>query len=324
MGAFAAYNNYDATTSTSSGLPLAITSATGGNPDNRPVVLNRPFRSVADMAAAFRGAPWKNISFSTPETGDAALLDVFCVTEPPPIMPRAGAPITTGSVTAQAPLVAGKVSLNTRQEKVLEALFSGALKDEVNGGTMANTGTTSEVVKAAQSLIGRTIGSKVWLGPLSNVSEIAGKLFGKDLAGGDFNLLKDPVYTSTAYKTGTTLPTGSAQRNPDLDPSGSNTQLNWHFTGFSADLDSNKVFTAARDQKNLRMREAVVRALVDSGQTRVWNIMLDLIVQTGRLPSAASDLKQFVKEGEHRVWVFLAIDRLTGEVLDKIVEDVAE
>ena len=89
-------------------------------------------------------------------------------------------------------------------------------------------------------------------------------------------------------------------------------------------MDSNKVFTNAKDQKNLRMREAVVRALVDSGQTRVWNIMLDLIVQTGRLPSAATDLKQFVKEGEHRVWVFLAIDRLTGEVLDKIVEDVAE
>jgi hypothetical protein len=91
-------------------------------------------------------------------------------------------------------------------------------------------------------------------------------------------------------------------------------------------LDSNNVFAATnyKDRKNLRMREAVVRALVDSGQTRVWNIMLDLIVQTGRLPSAASDLKQFVKEGEHRVWVFLAIDRLTGEVLDKIVEDVAE
>jgi hypothetical protein len=331
MGAFAAYNNYDGTTS-KSGLPLAITTTTGGNPDNRPVVINRPFRSVADMAAAFRGAPWKNISFSTPETGDAALLDVFCVTEPPPLMPRAGAPVATGSVAAQAPLVAGKVNLNTRQEKVLEALISGALKDEVNGGTMANTGTTSEVVKAAQSLIGRTIGSKVWLGPLSNVSEIAGKLFGKDLAGGDFSLLKDPVYTSTAYKTGTKPPTtpsaippgGSLERNPDLNPSSSNTQLNWHFTGFSADLDSNNVFTATKDRKNLRMREAVVRALVDSGQTRVWNIMLDLIVQTGRLPSAATDLKQFVKEGEHRVWVFLAIDRLTGEVLDKIVEDVAE
>jgi hypothetical protein len=229
----------------------------------------------------------------------------------------------SGSVTAAAPLVAGKVNLNTRQEKVLEALISGALKDEVKGGTMAFTsGTASEVSKAAQALIGRTTGSKAWLGPLSNVSEIAGKLFGKDISITNFNMAVDPVYTSTVSGT-----TSQKDRNPDMKPFANSSlygELNWHFTGFSADLDSNKVFTAARDQKNLRMREAVVRALVDSGQTRVWNIMLDLIVQTGRLPSAATDLKQFVKEGEHRVWVFLAIDRLTGEVLDKIVEDVAE
>jgi hypothetical protein len=316
MGAFASQTSFSALLD---GLPQAQKAAT--NQDNRPVVLNRAFRSVADMGYAFRGSPWRNLSFSTPETGDAALLDVFCLSDAPPA--ATGVVTASGSVTAAAPLVAGKVNLNTRQEKVLEALISGALKDEVKGGTMAFTsGTASEVSKAAQALIGRTTGSKAWLGPLSNVSEIAGKLFGKDISIGNFNMATDPVYTSTVFKT-----QNEPTRNPDLNPANPNGlsgQLNWHFTGFSADLDSNKVFTAAKDQKNLRMREAVVRALVDSGQTRVWNIMLDLIVQTGRLPSAASDLKQFVKEGEHRVWVFLAIDRLTGEVLDKIVEDVAE
>jgi hypothetical protein len=48
--------------------------------------------------------------------------------------------------------------------------------------------------------------------------------------------------------------------------------------------------------------------------------MLDMVVQAGRLRPAASDLSQFVKEGENRVWVFMAIDRLTGEVLDQQVE----
>ena len=316
MGAFASQNGFSALLD---GLPQAQKAVT--NQDNRPVVLNRAFRSVADMGYAFRGSPWRNLSFSTPETGDAALLDVFCLSDAPPA--ATGVVTASGSVTAAAPLVAGKVNLNTRQEKVLEALISGALKDEVKGGTMAFTsGTASEVSKAAQALIGRTTGSKAWLGPLSNVSEIAGKLFGKDISITNFNMATDPVYTSTVFKT-----QNEPTRNPDLNPANPNGlsgQLNWHFTGFSADLDSNKVFTNAKDQKNLRMREAVVRALVDSGQTRVWNIMLDLIVQTGRLPSAATDLKQFVKEGEHRVWVFLAIDRLTGEVLDKIVEDVAE
>lgn len=316
MGAFASQTGFSASLD---GLPQA--QKANVNQDNRPVVLNRAFRSVADMGYAFRGSPWRNLSFSTPETGDAALLDVFCLSDAPPA--ATGVVTESGSVAVAAPLVAGKVNLNTRQEKVLEALISGALKDEVKGGTMAFTsGTASEVTKAAQALIGRTTGSKAWLGPLSNVSEIAGKLFGKDISITNFNMATDPVYTSTVFKT-----SNYGDRNPDMNPSvgsGVYGHLNWHFTGFSADLDSNKVFTNAKDQKNLRMREAVVRALVDSGQTRVWNIMLDLIVQTGRLPSAASDLKQFVKEGEHRVWVFLAIDRLTGEVLDKIVEDVAE
>ena len=191
----------------------------------------------------------------------------------------------------------------------MRALFAGALKDEVSETTL-----TTEATAAAQTLLGRTMGSKAWLGPLANVSEVAGKLFGKDLSASSF-AVKDPVYSSTVYKT-TLEPT----RNPDFNPN--NAQLNWHFTGFSADLDN--VFSATKDKKNLRMREAVIRALVDSGQTRVWNIMLDLIVQTGRMPSAAVDLKQFSKEGEHRVWVFLSIDRLTGEVLEKLVEDVAE
>jgi len=309
MGAFAVSGGYS---SSLDGLPQAQPNTT--NSDNRPVVLNRAFRSVADMGYAFRGSPWKNLSFSTPETGDAALLDVFCLSEPPPV--TSSAVIGTGSVMTTAPLVAGKVNLNTRQENVLKALFSGALKDEVSGGTMTSAGSSPEVTKAAQFLIGRTTGNASWLGPLTNVSEIAGKLFGKDLDISNFNKTPyPPVYTSTVYKTAT-----EPGRNPDLNKNLS--KLEWHFTGFSADLD--QVFTAAKDQKNLRMREAVVRALVDSGQTRVWNIMLDLIVQTGRLPSAATNLKQFVKEGEHRVWVFLAIDRLTGEVLDKIVEDVAE
>ena len=183
------------------------------------------------------------------------------------------------------------------------------------------SGTASEVSKAAQALIGRTTGSKAWLGPLSNVSEIAGKLFGKDISIGNFNMATDPVYTSTVFMT-----QSQKDRNPDMNPSapsGLYGQLNWHFTGFSADLDSNKVFTAAKDQKNLRMREAVVRALVDSGQTRVWNLMFDLVVQSGGFPRTARSLNEFVREGEVRLWVFVAIDRLSGDILEQQTEWVS-
>lgn len=305
MGAFAAYGGYSS--STLDGLPEGQV-GTNINKDSRPVVLNRPFQSVADMGYAFRGSPWKNLSFSTPETGDAALLDVFCITEPPPSM-SSTSPQSSAEKPAN-PVVAGKVNLNTRQEPVLKALLNGALKDEVNAQAPS---LSTEAMLTAQTLIGRTSSSKAWLGPLCNVSELAGKLFGKDLPASTFNMTKDPVYTSIVYKTDS-----EPGRNPDL----SGETLMWHYTGVSADLDS--VFTSARDQKNLRMRESVIRGLSGAGQTRVWNIMLDLIVQTGKVLPGAANLSNFNKESERRLWIFLAIDRLTGEVLDQQVEDVPD
>jgi hypothetical protein len=265
------------------------------------------------MGYAFRGSPWKNLSFSTPETGDAALLDVFCLAEAPPF--TTSAPAATPDSPAQ-PLVAGKINLNTRQDKVLSALLAGAMKDETTSGLLGN-----ESVAAAQKLVARTTSRKAWLGPLCNVSELAGKLFGKDLASKDFNYQTDPVYTSIVYKTDS-----EPTRNPDMNPD--SPTLTWHYTGFSADLDS--VFPEGTqgktDKKNQRMRESVIRALADGGQTRVWNIMLDLVVQTGKLvPSpATTGLDKFTRESERRVWVYLAIDRLTGEVLDQQVEEVLD
>ncbi|NBV32522.1 MAG: hypothetical protein EBR81_01615 [Proteobacteria bacterium] len=55
-----------------------------------------------------------------------------------------------------------------------------------------------------------------------------------------------------------------------------------------------------------------------------WNLLLDVIVQTGHYPLNASGAQQFMVTGETREWVHLAIDRLTGEVLERQVEFVAE
>jgi hypothetical protein len=52
--------------------------------------------------------------------------------------------------------------------------------------------------------------------------------------------------------------------------------------------------------------------------------MMDVIVQTGQIPAGGRDLGQFVRNAEARAWVFLAIDRFTGEVLDRQVEMVSE
>lgn len=79
-------------------------------------------------------------------------------------------------------------------------------------------------------------------------------------------------------------------------------------------------FGNTMEQNIKTRREAVVRALTDVGETRTWNLLIDVVAQTGRYPQNASNLDQFVVEGERRYWLHVAIDRFTGEVLDRQME----
>lgn len=85
----------------------------------RPRILNRAFRSVGELAYAFRGTPWKDIDFLNPSSPDAALLDVFRLYEYP-----------DPEDLASDPVVAGRVNLNSASEEVLKALFAGALVED--------------------------------------------------------------------------------------------------------------------------------------------------------------------------------------------------
>src|SRR6059058_5903713 len=49
-----------------------------------------------------------------------------------------------------------------------------------------------------------------------------------------------------------------------------------------------------------------------------------LISQSGRYAPGETDLKSFIVEGEQHYWVHVAIDRLTGQVIDKQIEVVNE
>jgi hypothetical protein len=75
---------------------------------------------------------------------------------------------------------------------------------------------------------------------------------------------------------------------------------------------------------NKEARESVTRAFSDATQTRTWNLMIDVIAQSGRYPANASTLAGFMVEGEQHYWVHVAIDRFTGEVVDKQIEVVNE
>lgn len=254
---------------------------------SRPLILNRPFRNVAEMAYTFRGTPWKQIDFFTPESGDTALLDVFCVSEPP-----------------SDAKVAGKVNLNTRQYPVLQAIVAGAMRDELKSAPTAPDYALPELSKAeaenvAKKLVEITTDSThKWRGPLANLSDLVGRYVDApgDTAGfTDFYTFNETV-TSQSYT----------------------------YAGLSAALDGTVYSSADPNHRIQRTREAAIRALAANGQTRVWNLMIDLVAQTGRYGLNATALNQFIVDGEKRYWVHVAIDRYTGEIIDKQIEAVTE
>jgi len=56
---------------------------TAGSTDYHPIILNRPFRNVAELGYAFRDLPWKTLDFFTDKSADAGLLDVFTINDGP-------------------------------------------------------------------------------------------------------------------------------------------------------------------------------------------------------------------------------------------------
>ncbi len=79
-----------------------------------------------------------------------------------------------------------------------------------------------------------------------------------------------------------------------------------------------------KDQSSDEAKQTVARALAELSQTRTWNLMIDVIAQSGRYPANARSLANFVAEGEKRYWLHIAIDRFTGQVIAKQIEVVNE
>ncbi len=69
-------------------------------------------------------------------------------------------------------------------------------------------------------------------------------------------------------------------------------------------------------------REAVIRSLAESANTRTWNFLVDIIAQSGTYPATAATLDDFAVTGERHYWLHVAIDRYTGQVVDQQLEAV--
>jgi hypothetical protein len=289
------------TTGNSIGQPLAqaYTGTLSGSGQSsqlqsRPIVLNRPFKTVGELGYCFSGTPWKNIDFSNPESGDSALLDVFCV----------------GDNCDANGMMAGKVNLNTQQAPVIQAILAGAYKDDQQNNYSSASApswalsplSSTEASSIASDLVHRTVrgNTTAGTGPLRNVAELVGR------------------YTSLTAVSG----------DPD---SPSNYDGSKSFSGFSGDSGLTSAFSdttgsgaASSTARITRLRESATRALSSAGQTRVWNLLIDLVAQTGEYPPTATSFNQFAVQGEQRYWIHLAIDRYTGQVIDKQVEVLKE
>jgi len=71
-------------------------------------------------------------------------------------------------------------------------------------------------------------------------------------------------------------------------------------------------------------KQTIARALAEVGQARQWNLMIDVIAQTGHYGPNAQGLTDFIPEGEKRYWLHIALDRDDGTVLGTQLEEVIE
>lgn len=190
----------------------------------------------------------------------------------------------------------------------MQAILAGAYKDEWKPDTVMLSGSTTIPAAIADALIVRTTSTAAGKVPLQNVSELVGKFSTRMDANAD---------------------TTMSGVSPEVK---SNTFSPKSYDGFSADLVNNTVNLATgvlvkNNDPNAtitRFADATLRALSNTGQTRVWNLMIDVIAQTGRYPNSALALDKFVVEGEQRYWLHVAIDRFTGQIIDKQLELVIE
>jgi Putative Ig domain len=227
----------------------------------RPIILNRPFRNVAELGYAFRDLPWKTLDFFSDKSADAGLLDIFTINDGAQVLDG------NGNVIGMAPpsTTAGSVNLNTTQAPDLQAVFAGTILNEFDStNTISNTGNGA----TAAPVLAANVVTATAATPMQNKSELL----------------------TRASLPITILPTAS---------------------------NDNQAVKARR--------EVVARAVSSVAQTRVWNLVIDVVAQSGHFkPNAGSLQNDFVVEGEQHYWVHVAIDRFTGRVLDKQIEVVNE
>ncbi len=150
------------------GRPMAMNSSqTAMLGTSQPMILNRPFRSVAELGYTFRDEPWKDIDFFSSVSGDAALLEAFSIDD------------TSQAITQGiSPIVAGKINLNTQNALALQAMLYGAIRDDTSYTASDQTISQTDAANIAATLVGRTSSTTAGSGPLQSKADLVTKFAG--------------------------------------------------------------------------------------------------------------------------------------------------
>jgi len=168
---------------------------------------------------------------------------------------------------------AGIVNLYTMNSPVLAAILSQALQTDA----AANNNPPSPVISQSQAM---TAANAI-------VCETQRVLTGSEPSG------------CSAYPRPAPVPSGATQT--DLTRAIA-ARLAWRggsALGWSYTTDREKM-------------ESIGRALAEVGQTRTWNLFIDVIAQTGKYSPDATNVSQankFIVEGEKRYWLHIALGR---------------
>ena len=216
----------------------------------RPVILNRPFRSVGELGYAYRDEPFKTLDLFSTASADAALLDVFSLTDE--------ARVSNNSIQAR---VAGQVNLSNAALPVIQAILNGGSKKDFD----PSYNFSSDALTIAQKIEAK-VNAAGAPSPIINRADLVTQL-------------------SKILQSG---------------------------------------YKSSVDKYNKAELEAPIRALGDNLNTRTWNLLIDVIAQSGQFSPNATNLDKFIVQGERRYWLHLAIDRYTGRILDQHLEPVYE
>jgi hypothetical protein len=242
---------------TANGRPISATDAGNTQHGRRPVFLNRPYRSVGELGYVSRDLPFKTLDFFSSSSADAALLDVFSLTDE-----------TKTSSSQINSVVAGQFNPSNAPVPVIQAVLSGGSKKDIDSTYNIGTEVTTIARNCASAL------NPVGLNP-------------------------SPLLNRSALVT---------QLTPAV---------------IKADIAASSSFNSG-DLGNKAYLEAPVRALANVTNTRTWNLMIDIIAQSGQMSPNANSLNDFIVQGERRYWLHVAIDRYTGKIVDQQLESVYE